>query len=199
MRLASKVLVMLVAFTASAMAESPTTYQNTITVGGGVESSPVDHSDSYKGNIVYMRELGGAYALGLTGETYQVQGGHGHNAVKTSLEANAWYHRHVYGPVSVKLGVGVGERLQSGHNFGYYALYASTGYDINSNWTLNPVQYRYRNGFDTIDHFESHQVGTGVTYNINAANAISAKLYRTYDGGWRTQADGGALLYSVRF
>lgn len=200
MKKVTLVLAMILAMATQSFAQSSPPAQNTLTVGGGIESSPIDRSDSYKGNLVWMHELGGAYALGATAETYQVQGSPGHNnAVKTSLEADAWYHRHLAGPVWIKLGLGVGERVQQPRNFGYYALYATGNYDINSNWTVNALQYRYRNSFDSADHFETNQVGTGITYNINASNAVSAKIYRTYDGGWRTQADGGALLYSVRF
>jgi hypothetical protein len=194
MRILTLVFALAMAITGAAQAQT-----NTITVGGGMESSPVDRSDSYKGNLVWQHSLGGAYSIGTTAETYQVQGGKGNNAVKTSLEADAWYTRQVWGPVGIKLGVGIGERVQTPHNFGYYALYATGNYTINEHWTLNPVQYRYRNGFDSIDRFESHQVGTGVTYNIDATQAVSAKVYRTYGGDWRTQADGGALFYSVKF
>ena len=182
----------------AAMADGLPAGTNALSLGFGPERD-TQGIDSYKGNINWMRGIGNGFALGAQAESYQIQGGDHRNNVKTSFEANAHYMPAITRDLSIKLGVGIGERMQSAGNFAYYALYAGANYNIGNNITLNPVQYRYRNAFDLSNNFETHQFGTGLTYNINGNNAVGAKIYRTFDGRMGRQSDGGALFYTVRF
>ena len=172
---------------------------NSLSAGFGPERSATAGTYSYKGNLVYSRDMGAGFSLGLTSESYQIQGGKGHNDVRTSAEAQASYQTMILGPASLRLGVGIGERMQRPTNFGYYALYASGNIELTDQFTWNTVAYRYRNSFDSVHNFGSHQLGTGLTWSINDTNLISAKVYRTYDSGWHSQSNGGALAYTVRF
>jgi hypothetical protein len=184
--------------TSTAMADGLPAGTDSLTVGFGSERS-VHDVNSYKGNITWMHGIGNGFALGAQTESYQTQGGDHRNEVRTSVEANAYYMPNITHDLSLKLGLGLGERMQSLGNFAYYALYAGANYNIGNNITLNAMQYRYRNAFDLSNNFETHQFGTGLTYNINGNNAIGAKIYRTFDGRMDRQADGGSLLYTVRF
>jgi len=172
---------------------------NTLSVGFGPERSAVDTSDSYKGAIVWIRSIGSGFSLGAQAESFQIQGGRGRNEVRTSFEGNVGYRQPLTDSFSVRLGAGVGERIQARGNFGYYALYARTDYQLIPQVTLNLGQYRYRNAFDTTNRFETHQVGAGVTWHMDTSKSVGLRIYRTYNSGWERQSDGGALVYSVRF
>ena len=117
---------------------------------------------------------------------------------KSNVEAQAGYKLPAFAGVVLSGKVGVGERVQS-TIFPYYALYGNADYVLNDQFTINALSYRYRNAFDTTNSYESHQIGTGVTYNINKTYAVSAKVFRDYDGSFNTADNGGMLSLAVKF
>ena len=167
---------------------------DSITVTGGYEQSSAS-VDSYKGNFNWVHTLGAGFSVGAQAETAQTPDTH---VQKSLVEANAYYKLPIMAGVSLKAGVGVGERFQT-TNFAYYALYGGADYAATDKLTWNAVSYRYRNAFDTANAFESHQVGTGVTYALTATTAVNAKVYRSFDNGWNKTADGVNIGYTVKF
>ena len=64
--------------------------------------------------------------------------------------------------------------------------------------TLNAVQYRYRSAVDTGTYgYQSHRLGTGVTYDINSTYSVSATVYRSFDTTSNLTATGDAFAFGV--
>jgi hypothetical protein len=61
----------------------------------------------------------------------------------------------------------------------YYAFYLAGDLKLNSNWTWNVFNVRYRNAFDF--KWETPKVATGITYNLNKYSA----LYGTVGYSWK--------------
>lgn len=70
-------------------------------------------------------------------------------------------------------------RVSSG--FPYYAGYGEAGYRINQDFTWNVVDYRYRNSFNNERYgFETHKVGTGVTFHVTENTGIYVNAAREF-------------------
>ncbi|WP_217577470.1 hypothetical protein [Mesorhizobium sp. GbtcB19] len=61
----------------------------------------------------------------------------------------------------------------------YYVFYVAGDWKLTHQWTWNVFNLRYRNAFNAA--WETPKVATGVTYNIDAANAI----YTSIGLSWR--------------
>ena len=59
-------------------------------------------------------------------------------------------------------------------NVPYYALYLAGDWKLSKQWTWNVFNFRYRNAFSTT--WETPKLATGVTYNIDSANAVYASV-----------------------
>lgn len=68
-------------------------------------------------------------------------------------------------------------------SFGYYALYLAGDWKLSSHWTWNMFNLRYRNAFDY--DWETPKVATGVTYAINANNAV----YTNVGFAWKNSVE----------
>jgi Porin subfamily len=122
------------------------------------------------------------------------------SAFKQNLEGQVGYNQKVTDALSIGAKLGVGERfLPNSVQFPYYALYGTVDYRINDSITLNGLQYRYRNAFDTSNNYESHRIGTGASYNITKNVALTATVYRDYDNNFSAIDNGVALGATVRF
>ena len=95
--------------------------------------------------------------------------------------------------------VGVGERFTQSVDFPYYAVYGTADYNLNESWTINALEYRYRNSFDVAHDYESHRLGTGVTYKINDTYSVNAKVFRDYDKDFGNNGDGVLVGLTIRF
>jgi hypothetical protein len=71
--------------------------------------------------------------------------------------------------------------------FGYYFLQASLDYKLDSHWTWNVIQARYRNAFN--ETWITPKLQTGITYNIDATDAVYAAL----GYAWKDKGDGNGL------
>ena len=72
---------------------------------------------------------------------------------------------------------GAGANAEAGNaddSFGYYFVQASLDYKLDSHWTWNVVQGRYRNAFT--ETWITPKVTTGITYNIDATDAVYANI-----------------------
>jgi hypothetical protein len=170
---------------------APAASSDSISASYGQEFDPAGYNskqhDTFGVNYTHTM---GQFTLGGAASTTQ----YSDNTLKQTIEAQAGYKLpSVYG-VLVSGKVGVGERFQSGGNFAYYALYGNADYAINDTITWNAVQYRYRNAFDTANSFETHRIGTGVTFNVTKNVGLTAAVYRDYGSGFTTAADNGVQL-----
>ena len=78
-------------------------------------------------------------------------------------------------------GVGAG----TGQNFAYYYGTAALDDKLDSHWTWNIINARYRNGVGVI--WVTPKVQTGVTYNIDANDAVYANI----GYGWKDTTGAG--------
>ena len=111
------------------------------------------------------------------------------NTLKQNLEAQAGYALPSMYGVGVSGKVGLGERFTT-TDFGYYALYGNADYKLSDNLTINAVQYRYRNAFDTSNSYASNQIGTGATFMLTKNWGVNGKIFRNYDTSFNSTGDG---------
>jgi len=145
--------------------------------------------------LTYKHSLGGGLAVGGVVQTTQVPG----SQLNQNLEAQASYSLPAFAGITATGKVGVGEKFST-TNFGYYALYGAMDYKLMDKVTWNALNYRYRSAFDTANYsYQSHQIGTGVSYDINDTYSVSAKVYRNYDTSFNATGDQGMLGLTVKF
>ena len=162
-------------------------YGNDMAVNFGAKSS-----DTY--SLTYKRSLGGGFSVSGVASTSQAA-----NALlKQNLEAQVNYSMPLFAGLSVNGGVGVGERFTT-TNFPYYALYAGTSYKVIDGLSVTPISYRYRNAFDVANAYESHRLGTGVTYDITSAYSVGVSVTRSYDNTWNATGDAISGSLTVKF
>jgi hypothetical protein len=151
--------------------------------------------DSY--SIGYTHQLGGGFSAGFLVNGVQktdssISGGYG--------EAQVGYKLPAFAGVVVGGKAAVGERVVSTGDFPYYALYGTADYAIGGGFTLNAVQYRWRSAIDSATYgYQSHQIGTGVTYDITSNYSVNAKIYRGYDTNGNATGDGVGVGLTVKF
>jgi len=150
--------------------------------------------DAYQ--VSYKHSLGAGFSVGAMASTTQASS----SLLKQNIEAQAGYALPVMAGVALSGKVGVGERFVDTGNFPYYAAYGNADYKVSDGITLNAVQYRYRNAIDSTTYsYQSHQIGTGVTVDLNQTYSVSAKIARNYDSALNATGDfvGGSL--TVKF
>ena len=59
--------------------------------------------------------------------------------------------------------------------------------------------FRSRNAFDVANNFESHQLGTGMTYNIIGKHSVYGTLYRNFDDSYKATGNGMTVGYKYAF
>ena len=148
--------------------------------------------DTY--GVTYKHNLGAGFAVGGAISTTQAP-----NALlKQNIEAQASYALPAFAGVALTGKVGVGERFLDTGNFPYYALYGNADYKVMDGLTLNAVQYRYRSAVDNATYgYQSHRLGTGVTYDITPTYSVSATVYRSFDTSSNFNATGDAFAVGL--
>jgi len=147
--------------------------------------------DAYQ--LTYKHNLGNGFSVGGMAKTTQVSG----SQLNQNLEVQAGYALPAMAGVTVSGKVGVGEKFTTA-NFPYYALYGAADYKVMDGLTLNAVQYRYRNSFDTATYsYASHQLATGVTYDINSKYSVTAKVARNFDTTTSFNATGDEVMVGL--
>ena len=73
-------------------------------------------------------------------------------------------------------------------SFGYYFVQGAVDYKLDSHWTWNVINARYRNAFN--ETWITPKVATGVTYNIDATDAV----YVNVGYGWKDNGNGKGLV-----
>jgi len=174
-------------------------------VAGSSDSLKVEYGQDLANNfgskvddaytLTYKHTIGGGFFVGGKAQTAQVP----NSQLTQVLEAQAGYALPAVYGVTLSGKVGLGEKFST-TNFGYYAVYGSADYKLNDSITLNAVGYRYRSAFDTeANGYQSHQLSTGVTYDINKSYSIEANIARNYDTSWNATGDAFNVGAIVRF
>lgn len=150
--------------------------------------------DAYQ--VSYSHKLGDGFSVGGFAATTQAS----NSLLKQNVEAQVAYAAPaVYGAV-LSGKVGVGERFVDTGNFPYYAAYGNADYSLGNGITLNAVQYRFRSAFDNSSYsYQSHQLGTGVTYDITSKYSVYGKFARSYDSSFNSTGDSVTGGLTVKF
>jgi lipopolysaccharide assembly outer membrane protein LptD (OstA) len=146
--------------------------------------------------MTYTHQLGGGFSAGVNAGFAQKTD----NSINGTMEGQAGYKLPAFSGVSVGGKVALGERWISTGDFPYYAVYGSADYAVGSGITLNAIQYRWRSAIDSNTYgFQSHQIGTGVTYDITSNYSVNAKVFRNYDTTGNNTGDGFAAGLTIKF
>jgi hypothetical protein len=146
--------------------------------------------------VSYSHKLGNGFSVGGFAATTQADS----SLLKQNIEAQAAYSAPAMYGVTLGGKVGVGERFVNTGNFPYYALYGSADYAVGNGITLNAVSYRFRSAVDNATYgYQSHQLGTGITYDINSTYSVSAKVARNYDSSFNATGDQVTGALTVKF
>ena len=149
--------------------------------------------DAY--TVTYKHSIGGGFAIGGMAQTTQVPG----SQLNQNLELQGSYALPAIYGVTLTGKAGLGEKFSS-TNFAYYALYGNADYKVNDNITLNAVGYRFRSAVDSNTYgYQSHQLSTGVTFDINKSYSLNAKVARNYDTSWNATGDAFTVGATVKF
>jgi hypothetical protein len=150
--------------------------------------------DAY--GVTYKHNLGGGFSVSGVASTTQAP-----NAdLKQNLEAQVGYALPAFAGIAVSGKVGVGERFVSTGNFPYYALYGAADYKLVDGLTLNAISYRYRSAVDNATYgYQSHRLGTGVTYDITSNYSVGVSVTRSYDTNWNATGDAVTGALTVKF
>jgi len=149
-------------------------------------------SDSY--GVAYTHKID-AFSVGAAMSTSQNTS----NTVSQNIEGQVGYSLPLVAGVTATGKVGVGQRFTT-TNFPYFALYGAADYKINDALTLNAMSYRYRSAVDsTANGYQSHQLGTGVTYALSNTYSVSAKVARNWDKDYNTTGDSATMSFNIKF
>jgi hypothetical protein len=170
-----------------------------------VPTTTVTAEVSSEGDLKAINDGTFAYTLGVEhkvgyGFFVAAQAQHKEGDTDNSIEGSVGYTLPLTSSVSVKASVGTGKHFVTGDNYAYYVARLGTDVKLSDHLTWNALQYRYRNSYDTAYDYESHQIGTGLTYHFNQQHAVFAKVFRNYDHNFNNHVDDTVLVgYSFSF
>jgi hypothetical protein len=144
--------------------------------------------------LTYKHNLGSGFFVGGMAQTTQSS----NSKLDQNLELQAGVSSPSFAGVIVTGKIGIGEKFST-NNFGYYALYGNADYKLSDKFTLNALQYRYRNAFESSNNYETHQIGTGVTYDVTTVYSVNAKIARNYDNSYKTIGDQFMVGLTAKF
>jgi len=149
--------------------------------------------DAY--TLTYKHSVGGGFFVGGQAQTTQAPG----SQLNQNLEAQAGYTLPAMYGVALTGKAGLGERFTTS-NFAYYALYGNADVKVTDNITFNALGYRFRSAVDSgTNGYQSNQLTTGVTYDINKSYSLNAKIARSYDTSWNATGDSFTVGATVKF
>ena len=91
--------------------------------------------------------------------------------------------------------LGLGEKVQTGGNFGYYTAEAGLTYGVTKELKLF-VSDRYRDSFQDNKGYQTNTIYAGASYDVNSFDTVGAKLYRKYGD---TESNGIEVAYTRWF
>lgn len=184
---------------AAAPAPAPTT---TITLEGSPEFSAAtgNLSDDYvKGTISYTFAPGWSVS-GAVQDT--VKNLTGTNTYQYQVEGAVAYKAKLSDMLSLSGTAGLGyttgntgyvggvfsSSLLNNDSFLYYFVSGAADLKLDSNWTWNAINVRYRNAFT--ETWITPKISTGITYNIDSTHAV----YANVGYAWKDKGDGKGLV-----
>jgi hypothetical protein len=180
------------AFAGAPAAPSPTPLGDTLSVELSPEwgtTSPYAYKDSYL-KLGFSHSLGNGWTWGATLQETARASGFGVTQPETTL-GYKWKMDALTFGVAAGLGyqsVGVSGSGDTGPGDAYYLVTGTIDWKLNSKWTWNVINARYRNAFDYT--WVTPKIATGVTYALDARQAV----YTAVGYAWKDVGDGKGLL-----
>ena len=118
-----------------------------------------------------------------------------------NVEGTLGYRIHFNPTLSVIGSLGFGEHFTTtgiGGTFPYYVLRAGADVTLDKAWTWNAVAFRYRDAFEPRYNFKTPQLGTGLTYKLDAHNSVSGTVQYNWRK-WSPESVGFVVGYSHTF
>jgi opacity protein-like surface antigen len=133
-------------------------------------------------------EINGAYTFDsglIFGGSFQYTDTTFSDRTTQNLEGTIGYRVPLNPVFSLTGSVGIGEHWRQDPNtdFPYYVLRIAADFKLSQAITWNVVSYRFREGFDRNDDYDTPQIATGLTFNLADQRSISAKIIRNWKGG----------------
>jgi len=91
--------------------------------------------------------------------------------------------------------VGLGERVSSGANFGYYTVESGVAYTVNDKVKLS-LSDRYRDAFGSDHAYQTNTVRAGGSYALTKVDSLGVTVYEKYQD---TQSTGVEVSYTRSF
>jgi hypothetical protein len=171
------------------------------TVGVTVTSDrdPDDFADprSLKYELNWAHTFDGGLILG---GSFQYRDRTFSDRASQNLEGTLGYRVPLTAAFSLTGSAGIGEHWRQNPTgaFPYYVLRIAADLDLDQTVTWNVVSFRYRDGFDPDDRFNTPQIATGFTYKLDGQSSISAKVMRNWREG-DPSSTGVSLGFRQRF
>ncbi|THD61911.1 MAG: hypothetical protein E7813_20955 [Bradyrhizobium sp.] len=148
-------------------------------------------------------ELNGAYTFDnglIFGGSFQYTDTTFSDQTSQNLEATIGYRMLLDPGFSVTGSAGIGEhwRQKPGTDFPYYVLRIAADFKLSQAITWNAISYRFRDSFDRNDNYNTPQIATGLTFNLDTQSSISAKVMRNWKDG-EPSSTGVSLGFRQRF
>jgi hypothetical protein len=175
---------MLVAATILATASDAAAESNSVGVGIISDRDPGNFGDPK--NTKY--ELNGAHTFDgglILGGSFQYTDTAFSDRTSENLEGTIGYRVPLDLAFSVTGSAGIGEhwRQNPSADFPYYVLRIAADFKLSQVITWNVISYRFRDAFDRNDNYDTPQIATGLTFNLDAQSSISAKIMRNWKDG----------------
>ncbi len=105
--------------------------------------------------------------------------------IRENLEGTIGYRVSLNRAMSLTGSAGIGEHWRQNPTaaFPYFVLRIGGDLELNPTITWNIISFRYRDAFDPNDNYNTPQLATGLTYNVDAQRSISAKIIRNWREG----------------
>ena len=136
----------------------------------------------------------GDYTLDLKTQVQSKEGGKRENSA--NIEPRIKYEQKIgMTDFSVWGRLGLGEKITSDGNFGYYTIEPGISYNVIKGGKLF-VSDRYRDAFADGKNYQTNTIYAGGTYDVTSFDTVGMKFYRKYDD---TESNGVEVAYTRWF
>jgi hypothetical protein len=133
-------------------------------------------------------EINGAYTFDsglILGGSFQYTDTAFSDRTTQNLEGTIGYRVLLGSAISVTSSAGIGEHWRQDPSavFPYYVLRIAADFKLSQAIIWNVISYRFRDAFDRNENYDTPQIATGLTFNLDAKRSISAKIMRNWKDG----------------
>lgn len=177
---------------------APAHAETTVGVTVQFDRKPREFSDP--AGTKYPIELSHSFASGvIIGGSFEPQLKASSDVPTYNLESYVGFRLKLSDAISLGASAGAGERFTDDpHDFPYYVFHIHADIALDERWTLNLVNYRYRNAFNTDHDYNTPEVATGLSLKLDDRSTISAKYYYSWKEG-EPEDQGIGIGYRIGF